>query len=145
LGEYAETEKVLKFALDAAENANDKSVALRYLGFFKIRTGGGGAALKEGEDYFQQALNLDREFKLTDQPLIVAWLRTNAQLGWAQALAPFDCNSAQKHLSEAVVILTSAPPTIDFEQTRSLAKQNWVSGIGGVPTCHPASSTMTLQ
>jgi hypothetical protein len=144
LGEYQVSLKLLQYALTAAESANDKSIALRDLGFYTIRTGRGGTALKAGEDYFQQALNLDREFDLSDQPLVIAWLRSSAQFGWASAVAPMDCAAAQRHFSEGIKVLSSAPLTIDFEQARSAAKQQWNTGIGGVPNCVPDPSTPTL-
>jgi hypothetical protein len=144
LGEYQLSLKLLQYALAAAESANDKSIALRDLGFYAIRAGKGGTALKTGEDYFQQALDLDREFDLSDQPLVIAWLKSSAQFGWASAVAPIDCAAAQRHFSEGVKVLLSAPVTIDFDQARSGAKQQWITGIGGVPNCVPDPSTPTL-
>jgi hypothetical protein len=144
LGEYQVSLRLLKYALAAAESANDKSIALRDLGFYMIRTGRGGTAIKAGEDYFQQALNLDREFDISDQPPVVAWLRSSADLGWASAVAPIDCAAAQKHFSEGIKVLLSAPVTIDFEQARFGAKQQWSTGIGGLPNCLPDPSTPTL-
>jgi hypothetical protein len=127
LGEYKVSLKLLQYALTAAESANDKSIALRDLGFYMIRTGKGGAALKTGEDYYEEALNLDREYELSDQPLALAWLRSMAQLGWAGAVAPTDCVAAQRHFGEGIKVLSSAPLTIDIEQVRSGAKQQWTS------------------
>jgi hypothetical protein len=144
LGDYAATEKLLRYALSAAETANDESIALRELGFYLIRTGKGGAALKQGEDYFAQAFNLDRKYDLSEQPYSISWLRSSAQLGWAEALAPIDCPAAQKHFGEAVAILAAAPATIDFDQQRAQAKQQWPGGIGGVPACPPAPGTAPL-
>lgn len=143
LGDYAVTERLLRFALSAAETANDESIALRYLGFYKVRAGG-GAALKEGEGYFALALDVDRKYNLSGQPVIVAWLHASAQLGWAQAMATVDCPAAQKHFGEAVAILATAPASIDFDQARAGAKQQWSIGIGGIPDCRPDPGTALL-
>jgi hypothetical protein len=145
LGDNVTAEKLLRFALAAAQTANDESVALTYLGFLKLRNGRGGADLKEGEDYYSQALNLDHKYELSGQPLVVAWLRASAQLGWAEALAPVDCTTAQKHFGDAVIALVGAPAdNIDFEQARGRVRQEWSGGIGGVPSCRPDPATSRL-
>jgi hypothetical protein len=144
LSDYTVTEELLKNALAAAETANDESIALRYLGFYMIRIGRGGESLKQGEDYFTRALTLDRKYNLSEQPKVIAWLRSAAQLAWAGALASVDCAAAQKHFDEGVTILASAPADIDFEQARSGAKQQWIAGIGGVASCHPDSNAAQL-
>jgi len=145
LGDAVTTEKLLKYALAAAQTANDESVALTDLGFLKIRTGKGGMALKQGEDYYTQALTLDHKYDLSEQPFVIAWIRINAQLGWAEALAEVDCASARKHLGDAIAVLTTAPPNIiDFDRARTRAKLEWSKGIGGVPSCRPDPSTSQL-
>jgi hypothetical protein len=144
LGEQQLSYRLLEYALTAAESANDKSIALRYLGFYMIRNGKGSNSFKLGEDYFRQALAVDQEYDLTDQPGSVAWLRSSAQLAWASAVAPIDCVSAQKHFSEAVTILLAAPLSIDIDQSRSGAKQQWTGGIGGVAGCRPDPGTPNL-
>ncbi len=137
LGEYQLSLRLLQYALAAAESANDKSIALRYLGFYMIRNGKGTDSFKMGEDYFRQALRVDVDYGLSDQPVSVAWLRSSAQLGWASALAPTDCVSAQQHFGEGVKILLAAPTSIDIDQARFGAKQQWTTGIGNVPNCRP--------
>lgn len=144
LGEYQLSLELLKSALAGAETANDESIALRDLGFYMLRNDRSSDATKLGEEYFERALNLDHEWNLSDQPLVVAWLRSSAQLGWAAALASSDCTSAQEHFAEAVKILLGAPDTIDFDQARAGAQQQWKSGIGGIPDCLPDASTPTL-
>lgn len=144
LGEYRVTVQLFKYALAAAVSANDESIALRRLGFYMMRTDRGSDALKMGEGYFQRALELDRKYGLSDQPVVVAWLRSVAQLDWAGAAAISDCASAQRHFRDGVDILLTAPNSIDFDQARSSAKQQWTTGIGGVTSCPPDATTPAL-
>ena len=143
-GESATAEKLLKFALGAAQNANDESLALRALGFYTIRMGRGSTALKTGEGYFERALDLDQKYDLADHPHLVAWIRSSAQIGWAGALAPTDCAAAQKHFGKGVKILAGAPKSVNFDRARAGAKQQWITGIGGVPGCRPDAGTPPL-
>ncbi|SMG59514.1 hypothetical protein [Paraburkholderia susongensis] len=137
LGQYESTEKLLNFALKAAETANDASMALRDLGFYMIRSGKGPAALKMGQDYYERAYNIDREYDLSTQPAAVTWLRVSALLSWANALATVDCIDAQKHYRDGVALLQNSPSTIDFDRVRYAAQQQSTTGIGGVQSCPP--------
>jgi hypothetical protein len=144
LGDYESTEKLLRYALQAATTANEESMALRELGFYTIRTGRGGVALQAGEEYFNRAYQLDKKYNLAEQPVVIAWLRSTAQIGWAGALATVDCPNAQAHFARGVELIASAPTSIDFDQARSAVKQQWAAGIGGVSECRPSASTPAL-
>ncbi len=79
-----------------------------------------------------------------DPPHLVAWIRSSAQIGWAGALAPTDCAAAQKHFGKGVKILAGAPKSVNFDRARAGAKQQWITGIGGVPGCRPDAGTPPL-
>lgn len=145
LGEYESTEKLLKYALKASETASDESIALRDLGIYAIRSKKTDGVLKEGNDYFEQALTLDRKYGISDQPVAVAWLRSTALLTWAGALASVGhCVDAQNRFAEGVQILRTAPDTLDFQRSKNMTRQQWTTGIGGIPNCMPNTETAPL-
>lgn len=140
LGEYESTEKLLKYGLAASETANDKSIALRDLGIYALKNKKSEGAIKEGNDYFAQALTLDREYNISD-PVAVAWLRSTAYLAWAAALASIgNCSDAQNRFAAGAEILRTAPDTLDFQRSRAITRQQWTNGIGGVPNCMPTTA-----
>jgi hypothetical protein len=137
LGQYESTEKLLNYALNAAETANDASTALRDLGTYMIRSAKGPESMKIGQDYFTRAYNIDKEYDLSSQPAALQWLRVTAQMSWANALAPVDCIDAQKHFREGTRLLLNSPSTIDFDRVRYAAEQQSANGIGGLQSCPP--------
>ncbi|WP_297477164.1 hypothetical protein [Ferrovum sp.] len=64
--------------------------------------------------------------------------------GGQVALAPTDCAAAQKHFGKGVKILAGAPKSVNFDRARAGAKQQWITGIGGVPGCRPDAGTPPL-
>lgn len=144
LGDYENSERLLKYGLVAADTANDESAALKDLGFLMIRTGQGGAALKAGNDYFQRAFDLDQKYNLSQQPQVILWLKSSAKMSWANALATVDCSLARRNFDDGIRLLSTSPSNIDFDQARAAATQAWRQGIGDVLTCMPDAATPTL-
>jgi hypothetical protein len=141
VGEYEPEGKLLEYALASSENANEKSIALRDLGTYSIVIKKTPDAIKEGNDYFQQALMVDRDYGI-EQPVAVAWLRTAADFDWSAALAiSGDCGDAQAHFADGVDILKKAPVNSEIERAKGIARAVWSYGIGGVATCMPNSNT----
>jgi hypothetical protein len=136
VGDSASVLRLLENALSNAQTANDESFALRYLAFFKIRSG--AETRKEGEELYARAMSLDAKYDLKSFPYTIHFLRAAAAFDWANAIAPFDCAAAQKHFSEGVVDLESNPRNPEMDQMRRAALHAYSEGIGGIPTCKPS-------
>lgn len=140
-GEYEPAGKMLEYALESSENANEESIALRDLGSYSIDYKKTPGALKEGNDYFQQALMVDQKYGIT-QPAAVAWLRIMANFDWAAALAnAHDCATAQARFADGVDILARAPINPELQRLKNMANVVWTHGIGNVPACMPSQNT----
>jgi hypothetical protein len=142
VGNSAVSERLLKNALSNAQNANDASIALRYLAFLKIRAGVTAEARAEGEKLYLRAMNLDKEYDLKSFPYSIHFLRATAALSWADAIAPIDCAEAQTHFAEGVVDLVANPRTPEMDQMRRTALLAYTAGLGGIPTCKPSEQTV---
>jgi hypothetical protein len=142
VGNSAVSEQLLKNALSNAQNANDASIALRYLAFLKIRSGVTPEARAEGEALYSRAMNLDKEYDLKSFPYSIHFLRATAALSWADAMAPIDCAAAQTHFGEGVVDLVANPRTPEMDQMRRTALLTYTAGLGGIPACKPSAQTV---
>ena len=134
-GQYQKAKQLAEIGLTAARSAEDESAALVWLGAmkFKLQT---PEAIKEGNQYFEQARHLDVKYAISDSDL-AAFIEAGVELNWAESLAFFDCNLAQKHYSEGWKILSSAGPTADLITLRQAASAKLNTGIGGVISCKP--------
>lgn len=142
LGDSITAQRLLENALSNAQNANDESLALRYLGFLKIRNGATTEARKEGDALYSRAMSLDAKYDLKSLPYAVHFLRATGAFDWANAIAPFDCPAAQTHFGEGVVDLTANPRTPEMDQMRRTAFHAYSDGLGGVPTCKPSGQAV---
>jgi hypothetical protein len=137
VGDTVTMHRLLMAALASAQNANDESIALRYLGFFDIRNGGTPAARVDGEALYARAMTLETKYDLQAYPYSIHFLKAAAALGWSDAIGPTDCPSAQKHFAEGIVELQANPRTPEMDQMRRSARNAYVNGIGGNPNCSP--------
>lgn len=142
VGDSANVQRLLENALSNAQNANDESFALRYLGFFKVRNGVTAEMRKAGEDLYARAMSLDAKYDLKSFPYTIHFLRAAAAFDWANAIAPFDSAGAQKHFAEGVSELDANPRNPEMDQMRRAALHAYSEGIGGVPTCKPSGPTI---
>jgi hypothetical protein len=138
LGDIDGAQKLSDYGLAAARSANDESVALRQLAFLKIRHGGSEAAVKEGEDLFLRASNLETKYTNLSAEGIL-WIKAATQAEWGTSLAAINCVEAQKHMNEAIQLLKSPMSNLDLEQLRGNLRMQLANGIGGVRTCQPLS------
>jgi hypothetical protein len=146
IGDPKKVRRLLENALDNAQNANDKSIALRYLGFFEIHNGVTAGERAEGEKLFARAMKLDQEYDyLKSFPYTIHFLRATGALDWANAIAPFDCSAAQTHFGEGVTDLEANPRTPEMDQMRRTALLAYSTGLGGVPACRPSGQTVLSQ
>jgi hypothetical protein len=145
IGDSATIQRLLENALSNAQNANDESIALRLLGFLKIRNGAKAEARQEGEALFSRAMSLDAKYDLKSYPYSIHFLRATGAFGWANAIALFDCATAQKHFSEGIIDLEANPRNPEMDQMRRSALHAYSDGIGGVPTCKPSQQTVLSQ
>lgn len=141
VGDTATTEKLLEDALGAAKNANDESIALRYLGLLKIRSSTPDAR-KEGDELFSRAMSLDSKYDLKAFPYAIHFLRASAAFDWASAIAPVDCAAAQAHFGAGVTDLLANPRTPEMDQMRRSALHAYTDGMGGFPGCKPSEQTL---
>lgn len=139
VGDFATAEQLLTTALQVAKNANDESIALRYLGAMKIRSATTPEERKEGEDLFAQAAALDEKHDLAQLPYAIHFLKATAHFSWADAIASFDCTSARTHFAEGVRNLVANPRTPEMDQMRRAVLASYTKGIGQVGTCGPPS------
>jgi hypothetical protein len=136
-GDQILTRQLLKTALAAARNANDESIALRYLGFMEVRSAATPEQRKAGEELFARAAALDQKYDLAQVPYAVHFLRAAAEFGWSDAIAPFDCNAGKAHFVDAVNDLLANPRTPEMDQMRRSARGAYTNGISGIATCRP--------
>jgi hypothetical protein len=137
VGDAATTQRLLKAALAAAQNANDESIALRYLGYFDIHSGGTPDARREGEALYARALELDTKYDLQAFPYSQHFLKATASFDWASAIALYDCPGAQAHYADGITNLLANPRTPEMDQMRRMARGAYVNGIGAVIACKP--------
>jgi hypothetical protein len=142
VGDSATAQRLLQNALSNAQNANDASIALRYLAFLKIRNGVTAGARAEGEELYSRAMKLDEEYPIKSFPYSVHFLRAVAALSWADAIAPLDCAAAQEHFGVGVADLVANPRTPEMDQMRRTTLLAYSAGLGGVPTCKPSEQTV---
>jgi hypothetical protein len=136
-GDHDLTRQLLQTALASAHNANDESIALRYLGFMEIRSAASPEQRKAGEQLFARAAALDQKYDLTQLPYMVHFLRAVAEFGWADAIAPLDCNGSKAHFADAVNDLLANPRTPEMDQMRRTERGAYTNGIGGIAACRP--------
>jgi hypothetical protein len=141
VGDATSVRLLLEAALAAARNANDESVALRSLGFFKIQSATTPDARQAGQVLYARAMTLDAKYDLQSLPYSVHFLRATASLDWANAIAPFDCAGAQAHFAEGARDLLANPRTPEMDQMRRGALNAYKFGLGGILQCKPLSST----
>ena len=141
MGDYATTESLLTAALSSAQNANDESIALRRLGFLKVRNGTSQQSRQEGEALFARAMSLDTKYNIKSLPYTEHFLRGVAAFDWANSVAPFDCAGAQIHFADGVAELLANPRTPEMDQMRRTARRAYSEGIGGRLTCKPTKQT----
>lgn len=139
IGDYETARRLLQLALSAAHNPNDESIALRDLGFLEVRSATTPEGRKAGEDLYARAATLDRKYDLTQLPYAAHFLGATAQLGWGDAIAPYDCAGAQVHFAAGVRHLLANPRTPEMDQLWRAARVSYTNGIGAVPTCRPPS------
>ena len=142
IGNVATSQQLLQDALSAAQNANDESTALRYLGYLEIRTGTTPQTRKEGEELFSRAMSLDKKYNLQYSSYQANFLRAAAAFDWANAIAPFDCGAAQKHFDDGVKNLIANPRTPEMVQMRRLALPVYKDGFNGSQGCKPSPQTV---
>jgi hypothetical protein len=134
-GQYQKAEELAKIGLAAARSAEDESTALVWLGSMKFKKQT-PQAIKEGNQYFEQAQNLDVKYAISDSDL-AAFVKAGVELNWSENLAFFDCNLAQKHYFEGWKILNSAGASVDLITLRQMASNKLNTGIGNVISCKP--------
>jgi hypothetical protein len=141
-GQYARAIALAQVGLDAAQTAEDETIALRWLGFIRIqeRT---TQSIKEGNQLFLRALNFEKKYGAVRVPNLAQFITAGVQLEWADALAPVDCEDARKHFSEARTILDSAGQNMDLDRLRGNIRRGLASGIGGIGSCTPLAATPT--
>jgi len=143
IGDSATIQRLLENALANAQNANDESIALRYLGFFKIRNAQTPEARKQGEDLYLKAMSLENKYdNIKAFPYSIHFLRATSAFDWSTAIAPYDCAAAQKHFADGVVDLEANPRSPEMEQMRRAARMAYTGGLGAVPTCKPSVDTV---
>ena len=141
LGNYVTTEHLLKLALESAQSANDESIALRRLAYVTIQTSTTLAARRDGEEFYNQAANLDRKYR-TLPPYAMNFLKATGELDWADGVASYDCTGAQRHFESGVASMERNPRTPEMEQMRRSVLMRFQGGIGGVATCKPSPTTV---
>ncbi len=141
VGDTATAQRLLEDGLSAAQNANDESIALRYLGLLKIRSGT-EETRKDGQALFARAMSLDTKYDLKSFPYATHFLRASGAFDWASAIAPFDCAAAQRHFEEGVADLVANPRSPEMDQMRRAALHAYSEGLGGFPTCKPSEQTV---
>jgi hypothetical protein len=142
LGDSTTAQRLFEEALSNAQNAYEESFALRYFGYFKIRSAVTTETRKEGERPYARAMSLDAKYDLKSSPYSTHFLRAAAAFGWSEAVAPFDCATAQTHFGEGVVDLLANPRNPEMDQMRRTALRAYSDGLGGVPTCKPSGQTV---
>jgi len=140
-GDYVKAQLLAQLALDVARGPDDEAAAQRILGYQKIRAGD----RIEGDRLFLLASTVDQRHDLARLSGKRDWLRSYAQLRWADALAPIDCDAARRHFIEAVTILNSSGSGVDLDRSRAEAKRAGLVGIGGIRKCIPAQDTPAVQ
>jgi hypothetical protein len=137
VGDYETARRMLQLALSAAHNPSDESIALRDLGSLEVRSATTPEGRKAGEDLYARAATLDQKYDLTQLPYAVHFLGATAELGWGDAIAPYDCAGAQVHFATGVRHLLANPRTPEMDQLWRPARNSYANGIGAVPTCRP--------
>ena len=138
VGDVAGARTLFETALSSARSANDESIALRGLGFIKIRNEGGRQSLQQGQELFLRASNLERKHDGLGLEAAL-WLKATARAQWAIALAALNCDEARKHFSEAIDLLRAPLDNLDLAQLRGNMEAQVVAGIGGIPSCRPSA------
>ncbi len=133
--------RLLTIGLQVAQNPADRSVALRNLGYLDARFLPPALGLPRANARYRQAVAIDTAYDLRQSPYLAGYLKTIAAFEWAAAIAPYDCTDARRHFASGIVYQRGMPPSPDMARLRSTALAWKTSGIGGVATCRPTSTS----
>jgi hypothetical protein len=140
-GDHEGTARLLKIAMDSANNSNDELAALTDSAFLEAHTPT-SAAHQRANELFAKALALDAKYDLSQFPYVRAFQKTKVELAWATSIAPYDCLGARKHFSEGLQYLQGMAVGQDKEQAVQDAKTALSFGIGGVQSCSPTENAV---
>jgi hypothetical protein len=140
-GDSEGTARLLKIAMNNANNWTDELAALTSFAYFEARTPT-SAAHQHAEELFTRARALDVKYDLSQFPFVMAFQKTKVELTWANSIAPYDCPGARKHFSDGLQYLRGLAPGTDREQMIRDAKSALNARIGGVQTCSPTETTI---
>jgi hypothetical protein len=132
---FAQTEKLLKLALDQAQDTIVKVGILRQLGFFKVRTGSNADDFAAGDEFFERAIkeaSADPDF--AKQSFLMNYTNAFTQSGWAETWANVDCKKWAAHLDEAEQTLSRAGMSAAIEQLRRRISVDRASGCNDAKT-----------
>jgi len=99
-GDVSQTIQLLNLAVSAANTADEKSTALRALGYVQIRFGGSAEMQAAGNKNFERALNLDLDPNYSDLLKLSGLdigLKIITEQTWSAAYTPSDCSQAIIH------------------------------------------------
>jgi hypothetical protein len=139
MGNLSETLQLLDLAVSAANGAVEKSYALRSLGYAQILLGGSPEMRAEGNETFEKALNLDRNYTdVSKIPWQGAFLKIAAEEEWALAWATLDCTQATTHYAKAQEYLSgmaSNQRTHVVPALTNIGVKFDATGISALPGC----------